>query len=159
MSKKINLILIALFFSFIGYAQRTITGVVTNSSGDLLPGVTVLVKGTTIGTITGFDGDYEIKVPINKNYLVFSYIGMTPQEIEIKDQSKIDVQLADSSNQLDEVVVIGYGTVRKSDLTGSVSSIKSDEIAQSQATNFMDAMQGRMAGVNITSALGPSFLT
>ena len=79
---------------------------------------------------------------------------LTPQEIEIKDQSKMDVQLADSSNQLDEVVVIGYGTVRKSDLTGSVSSIKSDEIAQSQATNFMDAMQGRMAGVNITSESG-----
>ena len=154
MIKKLKLILVVFFFSFIGYGQKTITGVVTNISGELLPGVAVIVKGTAIGTSTGFDGDYSIELPKNKKTILFSYIGMITQEIDITDKVVVNVKLEEDPNALDEVVVIGYGTVKKSDLTGSVANMKSDAIEQSQSVDFMSAMQGRMAGVNITSESG-----
>ena len=154
MIKKLKIIVAVLFFSFIGYGQQTITGVVTDVSGEVLPGVTVLLKGTNIGTVTGFDGDYSLKIPENSKTIVFSYVGMFSQEIEITDNVVLNVKLREDQNTLDEVVVIGYGTINRGDITGSVASMKSDEITQSQSPSLMNALQGRLSGVQVTSESG-----
>lgn len=154
MKKRILLLLIVLCTAFTGFAQKEISGIVTDESGQSLPGVTVVVKNTTVGTITDSDGSYNLVTPANATTLVFSFIGLETQEVEIGNQSKIDVQLASSYTQLDEVVAVGYGTVRRSDLTGSVSTVRSEELEQSQSTDAMQALQGRMSGVNISSESG-----
>ncbi len=154
MKRSIFLLLLALCISVMAYAQQTVSGVVTDESGNPLPGVTVMVEGTTTGTVTGSEGNYSLELPNNATTLVFSFIGMETQEVTIGNQSKINVELSSSVTELDEVVAIGYGTVRKRDLTGSVANIRSEDIAQSQTTSFMNAMQGRMAGVQITSESG-----
>lgn len=154
MKKRILLLLIVLCTAFTGFAQKEISGIVTDESGQSLPGVTVVVKNTTVGTVTDSDGTYNLVTPANATTLVFSFIGLETQEVEIGSQSKIDVQLASSYTQLDEVVAVGYGTVRRSDLTGSVSAVRSEELEQSQSTDAMQALQGRMSGVNISSESG-----
>lgn len=154
MKKSIYLLLIVLGISFAGYAQQMVSGVVTDETGVRLPGVTVTLEGTTIGTVTSEEGNYRIEVPDNAIVLVFSFIGMETQVVEINNQSTINVQLISSVTELDEVVAIGYGTVRKRDLTGSVSAVRSEELEQSKSTNVLQALQGRMAGVQITSESG-----
>lgn len=154
MKKNHLLLLMCLCLSFLGFAQKQVSGLVTDEQGMPIPGVTVLVKNTTTGAVTNFDGIYSIEVPSGSNVLVFSYIGMKPQEIQINQKSKINVQMETELSALDEVVVIGYGSVKKSDLTGSVSGIKGDDIQESQPKDFLSAMQGRMAGVQISSESG-----
>ena len=119
---------IMLFFVQCVYAQnRTITGTVTDSNHEPLIGVNVTVKGNSgIGTITDIDGKYTLSVPAEKTMLVFSYIGYASQEVVAGTQSVINVVLKDDAQALDEVVVVGYGTMKKSDLTGSVGSISSE---------------------------------
>jgi len=154
MKKSIFLLLFTLCISLVGYAQQMVSGVVTDVAGTSLPGVTVMVKGTTVGTVTDMEGNYSLELPSNSTTLVFSFIGMETKEVEINNQSVINVQLASSVTELDEVVAVGYGTVRKSDLTGSVSVVKSEELEQSQSIDAMQALQGRMSGVNISSESG-----
>lgn len=153
--KKIPLVLLILLMTHVVFAQvRTITGVVVDKSGgEPIPGVNVVVVGTTNGVITDFDGKYEIEVK-KGSILLFSFVGMTSQQIKVGDNTEINVTMIPDVVALEEVVAIGYGTVKKSDLTGSVSSIGSSEIAESQSTSFLSAMQGRMAGVNISSESG-----
>ena len=129
----------------------TITGTIVDASGETLPGVNVAVKGTSTGTTSDLNGRYEIQVPDGNAVLVFSFVGFTTQEAEVGNRQLINVTLLESISQLDEVVVIGYGTVRKKDLTGSVASIKSDEIPKVSAGHML---QGRLAGVNITTQDG-----
>jgi len=154
----IRTVLIFLFFGAIlaSHAQvRTITGTVTASdTKESLPGATILVKGTTTGSVTDIDGRYTIKVPNEKAVLVISYIGYTPQEVEIGKNSVVDVVLVMKKTTLDEVVVIGYGTVRKSDLSGSVGSVKSEDITKITALNPVQSLQGIVAGVQVTSSSG-----
>jgi TonB-linked SusC/RagA family outer membrane protein len=154
MKKRILLVLSILCISVISFAQKKVTGVITDDKGDPMPGVTIVVKNTTVGTVTNNDGSYSIVTPANATTLVFSFIGLETKEVEIGDQANIDVQLSSLTTELEEVVAIGYGTVRKRDLTGSVSNIQAEDIAQSQPKSFMGAMQGRMAGVQITSESG-----
>ncbi|GAK35906.1 TonB-dependent receptor [Bacteroides graminisolvens DSM 19988 = JCM 15093] len=104
-------------------------------------GVNVLIKGTTNGTITDIDGNYKLTSVSEKSVLVVSYIGYLTQEIVIGNQSVINVTLLEDTKKLDEVVVIGYGVVKKRDLTGSVSSVKADEIAKVSSSNAIQAMQ------------------
>lgn len=132
-------------------AQQTISGTVSASDGPL-PGASVIIKGTTTGTTTDFDGNYSIEAGQN-DVLLFSYIGYEPQEIQVNNQTVINV-LLNEGNQLDEVVVIGYGTTTKKDLTGSVSSVSSDEITQIPASRVDQVLQGRAAGVQVTQASG-----
>ncbi|MEE4285693.1 MAG: carboxypeptidase-like regulatory domain-containing protein, partial [Mariniphaga sp.] len=108
--------------------QKTINGTVTDDTGSPLPGVTIVVKGTTTGTITNVDGVYELDVPESANVLVFSYIGMLKQEIEIGNQTTIDVTLRPDVIGVDEVVVVGYGTRLKEELTGAVSSVSEEAL-------------------------------
>lgn len=132
-------------------AQVSVTGQVRDSEDNSpVVGATVLVKGTSTGTITDVDGNYSIEAPPSSNVLVFSYIGYEPQEIQVDNQRVINVTISPATAQLDEVVVVGYGTVRKSDLTGSVGSVNGEELNSVSQTSVDQVLQGRVAGVRIT---------
>ncbi len=135
------------------FAQTSVTGKVSDASG-VLPGVNVVVQGTTIGAVTDFDGNYSITVPEGENVLVFSYIGYTRQTVSIDGRSTVDVTMAEDAEALSEVVVVGYGTQRKADLTGSIASIGAAEIVTKPITSPDQALAGTMAGVNITNRSG-----
>ena len=130
-------------------AQTTVTGTVSDGAGPI-PGVNVVLKGTTTGTSTDFDGNYSINAP-SSGVLVFSYLGYKTQEVQINNQKQINVSLEDDLQSLSEVVVIGYGTQNRESVTGSVVSIKSEELTKVQTANFQDALQGRAPGVDITT--------
>jgi len=149
--------LLALFVIFTGaqlYAQK-VTGVVVDETNSPLPGVNVVVKGTTNGVITDVDGAYSITPKdIQKDVLQFSFIGFDTKEIKINGEKVINVQLTSSTLQIEEVVAVGYGVVKKRDLTGSVSSVKSDEITKTTSSNAMQAMQARVPGLDIQQSNG-----
>ncbi len=135
--------------------QKTINGTVTDDTGSPLPGVTVVVQGTTTGTITNVDGGYQLEVPESANVLVFSYIGMLRQEIEIGNQTTVNITMRPDMIGVDEVVVVGYGTRLKEELTGAVSSISEEALQVSNAPSVISRLQGQVAGVNITAANRP----
>jgi TonB-dependent starch-binding outer membrane protein SusC len=134
------------------FAMR-VTGKVTDDSGEGLPGVTVTVKGTTTATVTDINGNYGVEAPAGAT-LVFTYTGFTTQEINVGNSAKVDVILKSNENLLSDVVVIGYGQVKKSDLTASVATIKGEDIKAFPVTSVDQALSGRAAGVNITQASG-----
>lgn len=133
--------------------QKNISGIVADSKGEPIIGATVLAKGTTKGTITDLYGKFSISVPASSKVLVVSYVGMKTQELAIVGTS-MKIVLEDNARVLDEVVAIGYGTVRKKDLTGSVSSIKSDVLAAIPVSNVSEALTGKLAGVRLTTTDG-----
>lgn len=133
--------------------QREIKGTVTDTQGEPLVGVTVSIKGTTKGTMTDIDGKYTLSVGNTDKTLSASYIGMKPSEKPITG-NVIDFVMEDLSSELDEVVVIGYGTVKRKDLTGSVSSVKGDAIQAVPVANVTEAITGKLAGVQITTTEG-----
>jgi TonB-linked SusC/RagA family outer membrane protein len=136
------------------FQERTITGTVTSAEDNSgLPGVSVIVKGTSVGTVTDIEGAYTLGVP-NNSTLVFSYVGFVSEEVVVGNQSVVNIVLTPDLTQLEEIVVVGYGTVKKSDLTGSVSSVKSEELTAYPALGTVQALQGRAAGVQITSNNG-----
>jgi len=131
-----------------------VAGKVVDAKGNGLPGVTVLVKGTTNGTSTGPDGSFSIQAPEN-SVLVFSFVGYTRQEQPVTGATNsLTVTLAESAQDLNDVVVIGYGTARKSDLTGAVASVTSAQLTQVATSDPVQALQGRVAGVEVTSNSG-----
>ena len=132
-----------------------VSGRVTDASGMPLPGVNVVEKGTDNGTVTDIDGHFSIEIASQQSVLVFSFVGYLEEEIEVGGQNNIEIALAEDILQLDEVVVVGYGTVKKSDLTGSVASVSQRELEQGTVTDPLEAMQGRAAGVDITSNVRP----
>lgn len=136
------------------YAQSAITvkGTVTDAEGMLLPGASIVAKGTTNGATSDFDGNYTISV-LGKATLVFSYVGYEAKEVAVNNQTQINVVLS-AGNQLDEVVLIGYGTQRKSDLTGSISSVSAKDFENQPLTRAEDALQSRTAGVNVSKNSG-----
>jgi len=155
MKLKIATMMHVLLFSFALLAQQqlTVTGTVTEgATGDPAIGVTVLVKGTTVGTVTDIDGNYTLSnVPANAT-IVFSYIGMTTIEESVSGRSVINVTMDEDVQALEEVVVIGYGTARKRDLTGSIVTISADEIANRPSANPLASLQGKVAGVQIVNS-------
>lgn len=146
-----------LIVSLLGYseahAQNNVTGKVSDASGPV-PGANVVVKGTSVGSVTDFDGNYSITVPQGATTLVFSFIGLTTQEVAIGGRSTIDITMSEDAQALSEVVVVGYGTQRKADLTGSVGSIGASEIVAKPITSPDQALAGTIAGVNITNRSG-----
>ena len=131
--------------------EKTITGTVTDlSTGETLPGVNILVKGTTIGTITDVEGNYRLTAPDDAQTLVFSSVGYTSEEVAIGDQTIINLEMAPDIQSLSEIVVIGYGTTRRKDLTGAVSSVNNEELVSVPTLGLDQALQGRAAGVNVT---------
>ena len=152
LSKAILPVLICLFglYQAIGQYSGTVTD---ERSGEPLIGVSVLISGTSTGTITDFDG--AVTVDASKgDVLVFSYVGYAGQEVKLGDQFDLIIRMELDQNLLDEVVVVGYGTTKKSDLTGSVASIKSEDINKVPSTNAIQALQGKVAGLQIMSTSG-----
>lgn len=134
------------------YAQnRSVTGVVKDSYGEPVIGASILVVGTTNGTITDIDGGYTLKDVSSDAILKFSYIGFKTQEIQVKGRQVIDVTMADESVMMEEMVVIGYGSVKKADLTGAVSVVKPEEVKHKVNTSIGDMLQGTAAGVSVRS--------
>jgi TonB-linked SusC/RagA family outer membrane protein len=145
--KQIILIPSDLTFPSSALQQLKIIGKVTDEKGNPLPGVTILIKGTTLGALTDISGQYSINNVSRNATLIFSFVGMITQEIPINENNKIDVVLKETSVGLDEVVVVGYGTQRKKDLTGSISSIKTEEIQKSVNTSIDQGLSGRVPGL------------
>lgn len=155
--KRIALVLFcaAMFLVFVVEAQvRNISGVVTSSDrGAVISGVSVVVKGTTIGTITNTDGQYSLNVPEDAGTLVFSFVGMVTQELSISG-SRLNVVMSPNAFELDEVIAVAYGTVSKESFTGSASVIKSDNLEKIQTSSISKAIQGMSAGVMIANSSG-----
>ncbi|MCA1746322.1 MAG: SusC/RagA family TonB-linked outer membrane protein, partial [Bacteroidales bacterium] len=135
--------------------QRTVSGSVTaGDNGESLPSVSVVIKGTTTGVISDFDGNYSIEVDGPDDVLVYRFMGYQDKEIRVGDQTEIDVVLDLETVGLEELVVVGYGKVRKSDLTGSVSTLKADEIGKVTSSSPEQNLQGKVTGVQVTSTSG-----
>lgn len=136
-------------------AQQTVQGIVTIAgTTETLPGVNIVVKNSSKGTTTDFDGRYQLDLDQNEQVLTFSYTGFTSQEIEIQGRATINIALVEAAELLEEYVVIGYGTVRKSDLTGAVSSVKADDLRKITSNNPAQALQGKVTGVQVTTTSG-----
>jgi TonB-linked SusC/RagA family outer membrane protein len=148
--KKLNLLIAFIIFSGqMVMAQKSISGVVSDTDGMPLAGATVVVEGTNRGAVVDFDGYYEITVSSNDAVLNFNYVGYIPKTIPVNEQSKIDAVLETDSSVLDEVVVVGYGTQKKSDVTGAVASVSAKTLEERPQVNLTQALQGAMPGVNI----------
>lgn len=158
-----------LFLLFLGFisvssaqAQIKISGVVTDTQSQPMPGISVILKNSAKGTVTDLDGKYTMFVPDTKSVLVFSFISYKTQEIVVGNRTSIDVKLEDASAALDEVVVVGYGTQKKVNLTGAVSTISSDVLENRPVNNIGQALQGVVPNLNVSMSNGalntvPSF--
>lgn len=135
-------------------ADRTITGRVVDDKNESIPGVSVVIKGTQRGTVTNADGTYKLDVPEGNAQLVFSYVGYLSQDIAVGNQTTINVTLKSDNKVLDEIVVIGYGTARKSDLTGAVSGVKEAELMERPAPSLNQQLSGRLPGVQVNTNSG-----
>lgn len=144
--RMLTLSLFALCTTLVFAQQKTIKGIVVDATGEPLIGVNVSVKGTTIGIITDIDGKYTLEVPTNAT-LVFSYIGYRTQEHSVGNQTTINITLQEDTQNIDEVVVVGYGVQKKETVTGSVSTLKGDDLVKSPVANLSNAIAGKMSGV------------
>ncbi|OYP61598.1 TonB-dependent receptor [Prevotella sp. P2-180] len=151
--KRASVALLMTMVCFLAFAQKTITGTVKDSSGEGVIGASVLEKGTQNGVVTDFDGNFTIKVS-GKNPIVVSYIGMKTQTIAVGNKSKFDITLEDEATSLNDLVVIGYGTVRKKDLTGSVATVNNKALQEVPVASASEALTGKMAGVQVTTTEG-----
>lgn len=144
--KKLILICFAVVAGFSAMAQNQVKGVVTDETGGPLPGVTVVIAGTSNGTVTGSDGYYAIQTD-GEATLIFSFVGMVTQEIEVNNRSMIDVTLKNDAIGLEEVQVVGYGVQKKVTVTGSISNITNEELVKSPSANVTNALAGRITGI------------
>ncbi len=153
--KRLLLLMMLCSTYLISFGQdRQVTGKLTDDKGETVPGVNVVLKGTTTGTISDIDGNYKVSVPTDGGILVFSFIGMETQEIEIGVRSVIDVAMGTDATELSEVVVVGYGVVDKRKLISSVASVDGDVISKMPVMSFEQALQGKAAGVQVTTTSG-----
>jgi TonB-linked SusC/RagA family outer membrane protein len=144
------------FFVVSSFAQTIVTGTVIDSkTSDVIPGVNVIIEGTTQGTITNLNGNYSIEVSNPDATLVFSFIGYTSQKVALNGITELNILLTEDLLNLDEVVVIGYGTVKKSDLTGSVSVVSTKELTKNPAVSAAMALQGKAPGVLVSQSGKP----
>ncbi|WP_038532124.1 SusC/RagA family TonB-linked outer membrane protein [Formosa agariphila] len=157
MKKNLRFILLFLFLvsNWIGYSQtNTVKGTITDESGMPLPGVTILVKGTANGTITDFDGNYTLEYTSPDDVFSFSYVGFKTEEVIIGTKTSLDLTMESDIVGLNEVVIVGYGAMKKSDLTGAVSSVTGDDLLKVASSRPVEALQGRVAGMNISKSSG-----
>lgn len=153
--KKYLLIICCLCTYMLAFAQqRTVTGTVVDDLGQPLIGVSIFEKGTTNGVITDMDGNFSLKLTSENPTLVFSYIGYKTQEVSVGGKTTLNVTMSEDAEQLDEVVVVGYGVQKKSSMTASVSSVSSKEIVKTMSSNVASTLQGRMPGVDIVQQAG-----
>lgn len=149
--RKLLLIMTFLCTYVIAQAQSTVSGTVKDGNGQTIPGASVGVKNTSVGMITDKDGRYSLKVPVGGTTLVFSFIGYIKQEVEIGGRSNVDVSLVAEQRSLNEVVVVGYGTQNKRDVTGAVSTIKAADLDHTNAVSADNMIQGKAAGVTVNT--------
>lgn len=154
MNKKLLMLLGILACYVVSYAQTTVKGKVTDESNVGIPGVSVLVKGSTTGASTGGDGSYSITVPSNNVTLVFKSIGFVSQEVAVGGRTQVDVKLSNEENKLDDVMVVAYGTAKRGSYTGSAAVIDQNKIKDAPSTSFQNALTGRAAGVQVTASSG-----
>ena len=152
--KRATMALLLSVFCFVAYAQKSVTGTVKDATGEPMIGVSILVDGTTIGGVTDFDGNFSIKDVPENGVLKISYIGYKDQKISVAGKSSINVTLQEDAAALDEIVVVGYGTMKKKDLTGSVSSVKTDDLQKVAGANVLSAMQAKVPGVDLQQTNG-----
>ncbi len=156
---SIILLLLLSTFSFLGNAQTTrftVTGTITDESGVPFPGASIIEKGTTNGVQSDFDASFSITVSSSNSTLVISYIGFKTIEMPINGQSKLNITLKEDTTGLEAIVVVGYGTQRRKDLTGAITSINAEEISKRGVTNVSEALRGRIAGLSTTVSNSPS---
>ncbi|MEI7504295.1 MAG: TonB-dependent receptor plug domain-containing protein, partial [Paludibacter sp.] len=152
--RRIILLLSVLFLGTSLYAQKSIVkGVVSDSNGPLI-GVTVMEKGTKAGTLTDIKGNFSINCS-NNGSLIISYLGYETQTVAIAGRNKIEIELKDKTQNLDEIVVVGYGTMKKRDITGAISSLSTKDIEKNQPVNIASALQGKVSGLEIMSSSEP----
>ncbi len=153
-----RILLLSMVFSFVfafsAWAQRTVSGKVTDEKGEGLPGVNVVMKGTTTGVTTDLDGNFQISVPDDNTVLVFSSVGMTTQEVTVGARTIIDIGMSIDTKELQELVVVGYGTTLKTEFTGSSASINSESLGRLPVVSADQALQGLAAGVQVVSNSG-----
>ena len=154
--KGIMVLLISFVLSGNIFAQKqTITGIVSDAiSNSALPGVNVIEKGTTNGTVTDVDGAFTIVVAGPSSILDFSFVGYLTESVKVGDKTSFNISLVEDITQLDQVVVIGYGVQKKSDLTGAVSSVSAKDLKSIPVTRIDEALEGRAAGVNVVAGTG-----
>ncbi|UII26162.1 TonB-dependent receptor [Fulvivirga maritima] len=153
--KPLLIILTMMFFAQVSQAQNVVSGTVVSGTDQMgMPGVSVLVKGTSTGVITDGDGKYSVNVKNENTVLVFSFIGYKTQEVTVNGRSTIDISLEEDINQLDEVVVVGYGTQKKSEVTSAVASVKSEDFTTGAMRDASELIKGKVAGLNITNGSG-----
>src|SRR5690606_36581305 len=148
---RLFLICLAFIYGHLAHGQISIRGKVTSDQGESIPGANVLLKNTDIGTVTDSEGNYILEVPNENQPLVFSFIGYRSQEESINGRTTVNVQLQSDIQGLDEAVVIGYGTVQKTDLTGSVGRAAVEDLIKAPVASFTDPLAGHVAGVRVSS--------
>ena len=136
------------------FSQKQITGKVIDSNVPL-EGVSIYYEGTTVGTISDVNGEFSIRKPENNSTLIFSYLGFVDQKVEVTTQDVVNMTMVPDSESLDEIVVIGYGSQVKNDITGSVSVVNVEEIAKTYSASLTDQLQGRVAGVSVNTSGKP----
>jgi TonB-linked SusC/RagA family outer membrane protein len=154
LSMRVCLTLLVCMLNVTVFAQHAVKGVVKDQSGEAMIGVSVLVQGTSNGTVTDINGNYSISNVPSKATLVVSYVGYLTQKVAVAGRNTVDIVLKEDNTALDEVVVIGYGTVKKRDLTGSVASVSKDALIANPVANVQEALQGKLAGVSVISQDG-----
>lgn len=154
LSKRAGLLLLALCSFTLMFAQISVTGKVTDDSKEPIIGANVMVKGGKTGTITDMNGQFRISVPKQSSVLVISFIGYATKEVTVGNKKTLDVVLKEDGVTLDEVVAVGYATVKKSDLTGSVAKVDMGDLTKSQVLSFDQALGGRVAGVQVVTSDG-----
>jgi TonB-dependent SusC/RagA subfamily outer membrane receptor len=158
MRKKLCCVFLSVFLlaSMAAWTQtRTITGTVTEKGNVPLPGVSVVVKGTTLGTTTNLDGKYSLQVPVEATNILFSFVGYETQDIVIGSRAVIDVELAPSTTEIEEVVVVGYGTQKVANVSGAISTVKGRDIEMQKPVRIEEAFQGRSSGISVIQGGSP----
>ena len=154
MKRIILLFSLMLSFTVLFAQQKSVTGRVTDENNEPVPGANVVVKGTTIGTVTDMDGNYKLQIPVTAKFLNVTFIGFDTQDINVTGKSKIDIKLRQSSISLEEVVAVGYGTQKKVNLSGAIEAVKGETLAKKNSLQTSQALEGVAAGVTVTSNNG-----
>lgn len=154
MIKKSIVLICLVFLNIALMAQVKVTGRVSDSNKEGIPGASIVVKGTSTGTVSDFEGNYTIDVPNANSTLVISFVGMSTQEVALAGKTKVDVVLAENTSDLDEVVVIGYGVEKKKLTTGATVQVSGENLQKMSTVNPLGALQSQTPGVNITQSSG-----
>ena len=152
--KRFSVVIALCMLWLVGFAQKTVTGTVKDAAGEPLIGVSVMIKGTSTGAMTDIDGNFSLPSVPSSSKLTFSYVGYKTKTVDVGSSSQFSVVLEEDNTTLEDVVVIGYGTMKRKDLTGAVASVSGDKLAANPVSNVMQALQGQLPGVSVVSQDG-----